>query len=244
MLDRSTYLFDLDGTLLPMEIEEFMEIYFKALTSEFRDLGQPREVVDKLMAATGDMINNDGQQTNKQVFIDSFFERVDVDNTGEIMERFDRFYREHFPRLESKFQFDNRAEGVIEMLKDHGYRLVIATNPLFPRQAITARVKWANLNPGDFEFITAYDNMHYSKPNPDYYRELMEKLDQTPGDCVMVGNDRQEDMIAGNLGIYTCMITDYSIDRGRKNIKPDWSGTMEELEQYLEQHLVVADNTG
>ena len=34
----------------------------------------------------------------------------------------------------------------IELLKDKGYNLVVATNPLFPLKAILHRIQWAGLS--------------------------------------------------------------------------------------------------
>ena len=78
---------------------------------------------------------------------------------------------------------------------------MLATNPLFPPTATQSRIRWAGLTPEDFEFITTYDNSSFCKPNPDYYREILGKLNLNAGECLMVGNDVGEDMIARTLGM-------------------------------------------
>ena len=225
-------MFDLDGTLLPLDIENFIEKYFGLITEEFSDLCGPKKLIDILMQSTGAMIDNSGNKTNKEVFELSFFNRISVDDKNKILARFDEFYKSKFPLLKSQFKFDYNAAELISMLQKQDYKLVLATNPVFPRQAIWERIKWTNVNPAVFDFITSYENMHYSKPNINYYKELLAKIDEEPTNCVMVGNDVKEDMIAGELGITTFLIENYKINADN-SCEPDWQGSFSELKKVL-----------
>ena len=51
---------------------------------------------------------------------------------------------------------------------------------------------WAGLKPEDFELYTTYENTGYCKPNPKYYQDILERLDLTAQECMMVGNDIYE----------------------------------------------------
>ncbi len=226
--DKTTILFDLDGTLLPLDMDDFIKKYFKLLTEEFSDLGAAPEFIEILMASTRDMIENDGGKTNKDIFELSFFNRLSVENKKEILRRFDDFYRHKFPLLERKFEFDYSAADLIELLKEKNYKLVLATNAIFPREAIIERVKWAQVNPDVFSFISSYENMHFAKPNINFYKEILEKIEEDPEDCIMIGNDVEEDMIAGKLGMTTFLVEDYKIER-TNSCQPDWRGSFSEL---------------
>lgn len=171
------------------------------MTREFLDLASPEEFIKILMKSTEDMINNDGQKVNRVVFEESFFKLLEVNNPEEIMARFDKFYRERFPYLGEGLEVDNTSCKIIEMLKKKGYGLVLATNPVFPPEAIRERLSWSGLKADDFDFITHYNNMHYCKPNLKYYKEILKNIGATPSRCYMVGNDVEEDMVAGRLGI-------------------------------------------
>ena len=97
----------------------------------------------------------------------------------------------------------------IDILKEKGYQLVVATNPVFPEIAVYERLGWAGLNPEDFSYITTYENSCFAKPNIDYYKFLLKMLDKDSEDCLMVGNDVHEDMVARNIGIDVFLIEGY-----------------------------------
>ena len=114
-----------------------------------------------------------------------------------------------------------------------GYRVVLATNPLFPAIATRNRIRWAGLNPEDFELVTTYENSHYCKPNPDYYREILGKLSLDGSQCLMVGNDVGEDMIAGILGMKVFLLTDCLINSAGGDISVYPNGSFPELLHYI-----------
>ncbi len=230
---RKTALLDLDGTLLPMAIDDFLNAYFKLLTKEFAGVFEAEQFINNLMYATDKMINNNGEKVNREIFIEEFFDLFQVDDQQKIMEMFDYFYKEKFPLLKSQVNQRGLASSLIEVLKEDGFRLVLATNPIFPVEAIEERLQWVNINPEDFSLITNYQNMHYCKPSINYYNEIMELLDLEAADCMMIGNDTQEDMVAGDLGMTTYLVTDFLIDRNKDEKKIDWQGSMKDLINYF-----------
>lgn len=237
MLSFKTVLFDLDGTLLPIDIDEFLDKYFRLLTTEFSDLAEPEDLISILSYSTKKMINNDGSKTNKEVFITEFFSQIDVNNKQEIMKQFDSFYCNKFPELKKGIEINTAAVKLVNLFKEEDLQLVIATNPLFPRCANEERIKWAGLDPDDFSLITSYDNMHFAKPNMEYYQEILEKISSNPEECIMIGNDLQEDIVAKKIGIKSYLVEDYLIDRGKGNLTPDWWGSMAELFDYFSKKV-------
>ncbi|MFP4016112.1 MAG: HAD family hydrolase [Halanaerobiales bacterium] len=248
-MTKKTVLLDLDGTLLPMEIDDFLKSYFRLLTKEFANIFSPEDFIDNLMHATNKMIKDTGERVNSDVVIEEFFALYQVENQEEIMEMFDTFYKEKFPLLKSQVSHDGTASRLIDLLKNNGFQLVLATNPIFPLEAIEERLRWVDIDPDDFDLITNYENMHYCKPNLEYYREIIDLMDVEAGDCIMIGNDVQEDMIAGELGMQTYLVTDFLIDRNNRHFPEgssevdlsfeeknfDWQGTLNELLKFLSQ---------
>ena len=232
MVRKAAFL-DLDGTLLPMDIDDFLNAYFKLLTKEFSGIFEAEQFINNLMYATDQMINNCGEKLNSEIFIKEFFNLFKVDNQQEIMEKFELFYKEKFPLLKSQVNQRGLANRLIEVLKKDGFLLVLATNPIFPVEAIEERLRWVEINPEDFLLITNYQNMHYCKPNINYYKEIMELLDLEAADCMMIGNDAQEDMVAGDLGMETYLVTDFLIDGNKGEKKIDWQGSMEDLVNHF-----------
>ena len=114
-----------------------------------------------------------------------------------------------------------------------GLRAALATNPIFPAIATESRIRWAGLEPEDFEFYTTYENTGYCKPNPAYYQELLNRLGEDPECCLMVGNDVTEDMIARELGMQVFLLTDCLINRKEKDISVYPNGGFDELMNYV-----------
>ena len=102
---------------------------------------------------------------------------------------FDEYYRVEFQQVAKSCGFNAMAKETIRRLRGQSYRLVLATNPIFPAVATESRIRWAGLEPEDFVLYTTYENTGYCKPNPEYYRDILKKLDGDPDECLMVGND-------------------------------------------------------
>ena len=69
----TTILFDLDGTLLPMDNDEFTRGYFKLLAAKMAPLGyEPKRLVDAVWTGTAAMVKNDGSRSNETAFWQAF----------------------------------------------------------------------------------------------------------------------------------------------------------------------------
>ena len=62
-------MFDLDGTLLPMDQDLFVGTYFKLLAKKMAGFGyEPKAFVENVWKSTYAMIKNDGKISNEKVF--------------------------------------------------------------------------------------------------------------------------------------------------------------------------------
>ena len=229
-----TILFDLDGTLLPMDQEAFLKAYFGLLARTMAPLGyEPEGMIKAVYAGTMAMLKNDGTMTNRERFWQTFCaimgEKARADEP-----HFDAFYGHEFQQVKASCGYDERADALIKWLRGKGYRLVLATNPLFPAVATKSRIAWAGLDEQDFEWVTTYENAGFCKPNVQYYEEIVKKLGLNPENCLMVGNDVGEDMIAGKLGMKTFLLTDCLINRVGEDIETYPNGSFEALRSYIE----------
>ena len=231
-----TILFDLDGTLLPMPDQEvFLKAYMKGLAAKVAPYGyEPRKLIDAVLMGTGMVMKNNGEETNEKVFWRAFC-GVFGEQALDHLPVFEDFYRNEFQQVSGTCGCDARAAKLIAALKEKGYRLVLATNPLFPAVATNSRIRWAGLNPEDFELVTTYENASFCKPNPQYYAQITEKLGLDPAQCLMVGNDVGEDMIAEKLGMRTFLLTDCLINRVGGDIERYPHGSFEALERYISE---------
>ena len=229
----TTILFDLDGTLLPMDMNTFIKAYLGGLANKGAAHGYEASTMPQhIMAATSAMVKNDGSRTNEEVFWDTFSALCGRDAKQD-MPIFEDFYRNEFQEVRHVCGCDPRSAEAIREIKALGYRVALATNPLFPAIATHSRARWAGLNPEDFELITTYEDSRHCKPNPDYYRDVMNTLGVTPGECLMVGNDVGEDMIAQTLGMQVFLLTDCLINKNGENIEQYPHGSFPELMDYV-----------
>lgn len=233
-MEIKAILFDLDGTLLPMDQDEFVRAYFKALAGKLVPRGyDPKKLVESLWAGIASMVKNDGSCMNEEAFWKTFVQ-IHGEKAMEDKPYVDEFYREEFNKVQVSCGYTPAAKELIDGLKESGKKLVLATNPLFPEMATAHRIRWAGLSPEDFYLYTTYDNSHYCKPNPKYYLEILEKIDCRPEECIMVGNDVSEDMIAEKLGMKVFLLTDCLINKEGKDISMYPNGGFAELRVYLE----------
>ena len=229
----TTVWFDLDGTLLPMDQERFVRAYFGLLSRTMAPFGY---APDRLLKAVTDgiqaMVENDGGATNEaafwRVFCAAFGERARED-----MPRFEAFYQNEFQQARAACGFDPRAAQTVRTLRTMGYRVALATNPLFPRVATHSRIRWAGMEPQDFELVTTYEDSCFCKPDLRYYEEILGKLQVQPGECLMVGNDVDEDMIAEKLGMRVFLLTDCLINRHARDVSRYPQGSFDALAAYV-----------
>ncbi len=228
-------LFDLDGTLLPMDQDQFTEEYFHSLAAYMTRFGfEPKTFGKSIWLGLGAMKQNDGSRTNEAVFWDAFCSVWGKDALSHLPE-FEAFYREKYDEVSHICGVQPKAAPLLQALRQRGIRLTLATNPLFPRIAIEKRCRWAGVEPSLFEHITVYENSSYSKPNPDYYREILQKVGCRAEECVMVGNDVGDDMVAETVGMRVFLLTDLLINPQEVPISRYPHGNYDDLANFLEQ---------
>lgn len=211
---NKTFFFDLDGTLLGMDQDKFLGLYFSSLKDYLTDLKHDYKVffyyLDLGIKA---MLNNDGSKTNEEAFL------LAVKPYPNIMDIFLDYYKNKFIVTKDSTYANPYSKLIIDTLKEKGYDLVLATNPLFPRFVTEYRISWAGLNPSDFNYITSYENSHYTKPKKAYYEEILTKLNLKPSDVIYVGNDVDDDY--GDIGsnyFNSYLIRDCLINKSNKKI--------------------------
>lgn len=231
-------LFDLDGTLLPMDQTVFMKDYFRRLYRRLAPLGYTPEVFHAaMMAGIAAMVKNDGSRTGEQAYWEAYtsVSGMDLEKELPILEE---FYGTEFDDVSAACGYTPKAAETVRALKERGLRVILATNPLFPRIATEKRIRWAGLQPEDFEFYTTFEDIGFCKPNPAYYKEVLRRAGLDAADCLMVGNDVAEDMMAGAAaGLRGFLLTDCLINTPGADIEQYPHGSFEELNTYIDSLL-------
>lgn len=235
-MKKTTILFDLDGTLIGMDQDKFIRLYFSTILDKLTALGynagEMYEALEKAIRATK---TNDGSMTNEARFWQTF-EREAGNASDELKAALVSFYSNEFLTvLQGSCTPYPRACEILECAKSCGFRVVLATNPLFPAIATYARIRLGGMSPDDFEYVTAYENSSHCKPNPDYFTELLSKLGITPEECVMIGNDTKDDFSAHALGIPVFILTDGLINQGNVDLNDYPHGSFDELIEYIKR---------
>ena len=228
-------LFDLDGTLLPMDFDTFIKAYLGGLCDTLAPKGyEPRAVAAALWKSTDAMIKNDGSKSNEDVFWSSFCAILGdgVKNEEPLLEI---FYKTDFQKVQQVCGYTPKSRELIDRLHGMGVKIALATNPLFPAVATDSRIRWAGLHPSDFELVTTYENFSFCKPNPDYYLEVARRIGVKPQECLMVGNDVGDDMVAEGVGMKVFLLTDCLINKDGVDISVYPQGSFDALNAYIDE---------
>jgi FMN phosphatase YigB (HAD superfamily) len=189
-------LFDLDDTLLGNNMETFLPAYFGILSQHADGMLEKKLFLQELLRGTRAMMEDvDPLLTNRDVFWGSFCGRTGLDRVA-LEPFFERFYREEFGRLRRVTENRPTAVSLVQYAFEQDLQVVIATNPLFPLIAIEQRLEWAGIPVSDYPYalVTAYENMHFAKPHPAYYREILAMIECEPQSALMVGNEWDSDI--------------------------------------------------
>ncbi len=228
-----TVLFDLDGTLLPMDQDLFVKTYFKLLAVKLAPYGyDPKQLIDSIWKGTGAMVQNNGTCSNEEAFW-AEFTAIHGFQALEHLSVFEDFYANEFQGAQAVCGHTPQAAEVITLMKEKGLRIVLATNPIFPAIATESRMAWAGLEKSDFVHYTTYENSAYCKPNLDYYRQVLGVIGADPAECLMVGNDVAEDMIAAKLGMKVFLLTPCLINKPGEDISRYPNGGFDALMEYV-----------
>lgn len=229
-------LFDLDGTLLDIDMNIFLQNYFAKMVQMARERGlRSKGLVELLWKSTAAMIENkDPSLTNQEVFERDFFK--DPLYQPEVYRPFfDEFYDQGFDQLKDFARPFPEARRVMDEVFSRGCKVAIATQPVFPDLAIRKRLDWAGVGSFDYHMVTTYEVMHYTKPHGEYYLEIADSLGVDPRECLMVGNDVGEDLTAAQVGMKTFLVKERLINQHNLPIKVDWQGFLPDLLSFVKK---------
>ena len=224
-------LFDLDGTLLDIDIDELLRDYFAQLGPIIApDLGlSVDEAVEIIYGGTKAMFTDHVGHTNKEVFNAYVLEQTGADyNDPAISAPLDAFYRDIFPTLQGSAQPFAHTRAAIEACFDLGLAVGIATQPIFPALATQARLRWAGLDDFDLPVVSTYENSQSTKPMAHYFCDMASRIGVDPKHCVMVGDEPVLDIEAAAVGMTTFYVGSKDEER-----VPDGRGDLNDFISFL-----------
>jgi len=227
-----TLLLDLDDTLLDTNLDAFTPAYFQALSQHMANHTAPDVMLRALLGGVNLMNESeDPTHTLEEIFDADFYAKLGA-SKHDLIHIIEDFYDNIFPQLEQHTRRRPAAVPFVEWAFSRGYRVAIATDPLFPRKATYHRLRWAGFDPERFELVSTFEHFHFSKTHPAYYAEVLGQLGWPEGPVLMVGNDIARDLLpAHELGLKT-----YFID-GESASSPGFEagrGKLADLRPWLE----------
>ncbi len=233
-LGYQAIFFDLDGTLLPMELEDFIDEYFVVLAKSAARHGfDPAAFSRAVGVSVKAMAEHDPEILNA----DAFWNRFECE-WGHVGDRerafFDEFYEHDFDLVGKGVQQNPAAARAVNALRKKGYPLYLTTMPMFPKAAVERRLRWAGVDPVAFRLLTCYDNSTACKPHLHYYRESIQRAGVCGQRILMVGNNTEEDLVAMQLGMDAYLVTDYLINPNDFDIDTVKHGTLSDFADFAE----------
>jgi len=226
-------LFDLDGTLLQVEMHRFIPAYLDELATQFSDT-VPRERFTRVAqrAVHALIQSGDAERTNRERYLAMLEAHLEIP-AERFEERLNSWLDHGLARLAD---YVWPVDGA-RLLLDHCFSLdipvVLATNPVFPAPLIEARLSWGGLDDYPFRLVTSYENTRYCKPQAGYFLDLLALLDIEADNALMIGNDTEHDLAAGQVGMATFLADTYLIDRLNGDYHSDWRGGLDDLHRLL-----------
>ncbi len=226
-------LFDLDDTLLRNDMTNFVDAYWDTLLPKMLEIYPDHDIKYAVNRATQDMLlAKRSRKTLRQVFIETF-ESITQLEFAKVETIFLDYYQREYRDVQ---KVTKRVPGAMDALYAAKYltqEVVLATVPIFPLVAIEERLRWAGIEDFPFSLITSFEMMHVSKPNPQYYQEIADMLSVPTNECLMVGNDHQDDMVAQQVGMKTFLVDDYVRREERQKYEPDFHGSIRDVATFL-----------
>jgi FMN phosphatase YigB (HAD superfamily) len=225
--------FDLDGTLIDVDMQRFVAGYLRRLTEHMSRQVDPMQAARVLHQAVAAMFaNTDAERTLESIL----FEVLNVEiamSSQQYEEYLEQFCQNDLQSLRPLVRAHPLSSQLVDSSLSNGWKVVLATNPIFPRPVVDARLAWGDLDGDLFHHITSYETAHFCKPSPAFFEELLDLLQVPAENCLMVGNDPLHDLSASQVGMQTCLLTPWRIKRPGASFKADWLGSHEDLLKML-----------
>ncbi len=228
-------LFDLDGTLVDVDMNLFVQSYLRRLTEHMSDQVNPLRATQTLHHAAAAMFaNTDASRTLESILFGVLQEELALSSEWYV-ECLARFCQDDLESLRPLVTGHPLSSQLIESSLNRGWKVVLATNPIFPRVVVDARVSWGGMDGDAFYHVAAYETAHFCKPRPLFFKEILDRLQIPAEACLMVGNDTVHDLAASQVGIQTCLLTPWAFKRPDACFEADWKGRHEELLALIEK---------
>ena len=239
-------LFDMDETLLDINLEAFLISYQAKLDQILSDIsGIPAYKLaipmTKAYLALSDK-NRQDKLTNAQLFNKVIFDETGIPlDDPYVADAIAYFETSILPQCNNALIHGKPKSGAhlcVNKAKDLGLKVGLATNPTFSKNCIACRMKWGEIDTYEMDHITYMENSRRLKPSALYFQQTAQALGLRPEECLMVGNDPKRDICMSDIGMKTAYV-----GRGKPR-SAFWCGSMNDLAPQLEDIIGKIDALG
>ncbi|MBQ8576167.1 MAG: HAD family hydrolase [Clostridia bacterium] len=177
----STYIFDLDGTLLDTLLD-----LANAVNFAMRAKGYPERTTEEVRSFIGNGI--------KVLIKRSVPENTSEKDYAEALEIFTKYYLEHI--ADNTKPYDGITE-VVETLRTNGCKVAVVSN----KAHVAAQAVVKDFFGDIFDVVVGKMDEFPSKPEPDSLFYTIKTIGVKPEDCVYIGDSDVDVLTAHNAGL-------------------------------------------
>lgn len=224
-------LFDMDDTLLDINLTAFMTTYIADVSRILGAISGKNPASFGVPFARGYLAMGNPKRadgfTNAEVLCQTFEHLTGIPLADPVIaDAITCYETDVLPSRQGGLVAAHPMEGglaALECCQDMGLKIALATNPSFTENCIYVRMGWAGIADAPFERVSYMQNSTRLKPKARYYEEFISALGLTPEECLMVGNDAKRDFPKPNIGLRTIYVGH------ARPAKAVWAGRMSEL---------------
>ncbi len=214
-MKKKLIIFDVDGTIWDSEKDVFLAFNHT------------------LKENAGFEINKEEFQKLAGLSLGNMFERVLPDDKKQLSDRYEKKYKQYYidegHYTDATDLFENVKETV-DYFKNKGFFMAVASSK--PKRILDKMVKHFNLEGFNYVLGTEESNFKH-KPDPEIINYIIDNLNVSKEDSVIVG-DSKSDILAGkNAGIDTIAVT-YGYDKPENLVKLEPTYVIDEFSKLSE----------
>lgn len=222
-------LLDLDGTLLDLDGNDFLDDYCEAVAEWMTPLVTPARFLDLLMAAAiPTVVTEHPGRSNREVLWQALADALEIPR-DRLESRFQTFMASDLTKIFPGGGPRPGAHRLITEARRLGLKIAVATMPIYPRKVVDERLRRAGLDQLPWDAVATQD-MQSVKPHPTYFLELARTLQTDARYCLMVGDDYFQDIPARNTGMHTFYVGPQMV-----GLDPGPKGSLDDLADCLEK---------
>ncbi len=193
-------LFDLDGTLLDIDVDNFIETYTRSLAAKLVPEDQERGLA-VLAGSTYAMLAPEVNEDSNQVCLLRKLSDALDRSPADLWRSIHQLSKEILPGLREMAKPITGAAQVVREIHERGLKVVVATMPIYPRDVMLERLRWAGVRTDWVDHVACLEANRSAKPHRSYFLEMADAVGASAEECLMVGDDEDQDMPALDAGM-------------------------------------------